>query len=96
MTPKVHERETIAYEGNSETAGILDFNEDGSLIISEEALARYNSLIERYGYDKGRSIEKDFGVSKLENGTYSLTLEAAEIWFDFKQQSERERIDNAK
>lgn len=96
VTPKVHDRETIAYEGNSETAGILAFNDDGSLKITEEARSRYNSYIARFGRDSVTPLTKDFGITKLPDGNYSLTLEGAECWAALKRIEKRQRIDNSK
>lgn len=95
MTPVVHDRETIAFSGNDETAGILGFNDDGSLKIDASGRERYNSLIERFGGDTIPKTEKDFGCTPREDGNFDLTLEGAERWGELRQREKARRIDDA-
>lgn len=95
VTPTTNDRETIAYSGNDQTAGILGFNEDGSLRINESARVRYNSYIERFGRDTVPATSKDFGIKEREDGNYDLTLEGAERWKKMKIIEDRKRIDDS-
>lgn len=94
VTPVLNESKTVEFDGNKQTAGIVDFLDDGSMEITTHALVKYNALIEVYG--KVLKISTDFGVTKLDNGNFSMTREAAENWFKMKLMSERDETENAK
>ncbi len=95
-TPVPHERETTEYSGNDETAGILGFLGDGSLEISDSALASYNSYIGRQGRNLLPPIESNYGITPLESGSYSMSKEAFQKWKKMELLEERERINKAK
>lgn len=94
VTPVVNESKTIAFDGNEQNAGIINFRDDGSLEITTRARDKYNALIEVYG--SYLLINTDYGVTPLDNGNYEMTKEACEDWFKMKLKEEKERIDKAK
>lgn len=85
ITPSVTERETVNYDQNSETAGIIQYLPTGELEINISALARYNDYIAKYGTMFVPNLDHDFGITPLENGNYSLTKEGQEKWFQMKR-----------
>lgn len=95
VTPVTHDRQTIAYDGNDQTAGILGFNEVGGLTISPGGRERYDSLIERFGRDTQPETKKDFGITPREDGNYDLTAEGAERWKKMKIIEDRQRINDS-
>jgi hypothetical protein len=78
VTPKVNDRETIAYHGNSENAGVIGFMADGSLEVDQQLVDTYNELIAKYGTMFTPNIEQGDGITNLGGGSYSMTLEAVE------------------
>jgi len=80
VTPEANERDTISFVNNVEDAGIIGFLPDGSLEITIHARDRYNAFVSQYGGRFTPPILKDYGVKPLENGNYSITLEACELW----------------
>lgn len=61
--PQVHSQ-TVAYEGNIQTAGFLGFSEDGSGIITGKARDRYNALVRLYGAYFVPPLVQDDGLSQ--------------------------------
>lgn len=82
VTPNVKDRETIAYHGNVENAGVIGFLDDDSLEVDRELVDTYNSLIEKYGAMFVPEIKTNQGIVPLVGGTFSMKLQAAE---DFKR-----------
>lgn len=80
VTPIAYERETVAYDNNDETAGIIGFSLSGGLEITQSARDRYNDMVKRHGQELIPPIQKDFGIKEMENGCYDMTLEASEKW----------------
>lgn len=95
VTPNTNERGTVSYDGNDQTAGVLGFNEDGSLTITKSGRDRYNALVEKFGGDTTPKTSKDFGIKALEDGNYSLTLEGAERWHLMNLMLDRSRVNKA-
>jgi hypothetical protein len=78
VTPEVKDRETIAYHGNEENAGVIGFLEDGSLEVDQELVNAYNELIAKYGTMFVPALNQGDGIAPIGQGSYSMTLEAAE------------------
>ena len=88
ITPVVNERETVAYDGNDQTAGIIQDFEDHSSEITPNARDRYNDLIwEREGMLKF-SEKKDFGIAPMDNGNFRITAQGKEYWYSLKLDKE--------
>lgn len=96
VTPVIDERRTSTFDGNQETAGVLEFNADGSLKITESGRKRYNSIVSGFGSKTYPPTEEDFGITSNKDGTYNLTLEGADRWHKLILLMQAERINNAK
>ena len=84
VTPKITERETVAYDGNQQNAGIIQNFPDHSSEITASARQRYNDLIlSQEGILKYYS-KKDYGITPLANGHYKITAEGKEYWYSLK------------
>lgn len=92
ITPIPEERETIAFEGNEDNAGIVGFLDNGSLEITPKARDRYNDLILKVkGMVKYLSY-KDSELTALPNGNWSITKGGAEFWRSLILEDEQQRI----
>lgn len=95
VAPKPVVNKTIAWSGNVQNAGVLGFLPDGGLHIDSTARDRYNGLVALQPDFKKSGlvlplpapIPVDFGITKLPDGTFEMTLQAAkdfavlERWF---------------
>lgn len=95
ITPTIDDRETISYNGNVADAGIIETLPDDSLRITAGARDRYNSLVDDFGDQVSPPVASDFGVTKLDDGTFSITLEGAETWYKLMLVSERYRVERS-
>lgn len=78
ITPVTHERQTPSFDGNTANSGIISIGADGSLEITSYKREEYNSLVEAYGKGLHPPLQKDFGITPLENGNFQMTDQAAE------------------
>lgn len=92
ITPQLSHRSTVQYDGNNDDSGLVQFLQDGSLEITPTARERYNNaILNEYGVLK-YEFNKDFGVTKLDNGNYSITKEGLENWHNAIIFNERTEI----
>lgn len=92
VTPVTRERETVAFDGNEQNGGWVRFLPNGSAEITPSKRDLYNWLIYSHGSKAQPPVERDFGIKKLDNGNFEMTLQAAETYYDLKLMAERERI----
>lgn len=92
VTPTVRDPETVSYDGNQQTAGVIAFLPDGSLLISGSARMRYNGLVAKYGGQFTPRLRPDFGVATSPGGSFSMTLEAADKWHRMSLMEQEARI----
>lgn len=80
VTPIAHERSTIPFDGNDQTAGFIRDFPDHSSEITNSARARYNGLIEYYGNIFNPPITRDFQLTPTGQGTWIISAEGQEKW----------------
>ena len=62
IAPKENTPKAVAYIGNSQNAGVLGFEPDGSVIITSAKRDEYNSLIDSYGTRFTPPLAHDAGL----------------------------------
>lgn len=72
---RVIEDRQPSFDGNEQNSGIIDFFPDKGWLITNNALKRYNILIEKFGKMFEPSINKDYGLI-IENNKNYLSSEA--------------------
>ncbi|MDD2707525.1 MAG: hypothetical protein PHV34_05900 [Verrucomicrobiae bacterium] len=97
-TPAPGRRQTIAFSGNSQTAGIGDFAEDGSMPLDDGKLYEFSSLLEKWGPGLTPPARELEAYVKLDakTGQRLMTCEGAGILLKLKQAAIRARINGAK
>lgn len=93
VTPVTEERSTVGFTGNDQDGGIRDLLPDGSLEVAPWKRDQYNRYIALYGKKLIPKPPKDFGVAPLENGNYSMTKQAAEVFYALILEAETEKVD---
>jgi hypothetical protein len=87
---------TIAYEGNDQTAGVIERLPDGSFKVSARWREYYNLLVENFGTKTRRGhTTKDLGLSEFADGNYRATREAMSRQYEMRLIRDDEQIDNA-
>lgn len=59
--PKIHDTQA-SWDGNQQNSGFIQFNEDGSALITPHARDRYNGLIDLYGGFYKPRLKHDDGL----------------------------------
>ncbi len=96
VTPVVYDRETIAYEGNDETSGVIRFLPDRSVEVSARWRDAFNLLVEEFGNEtRNGHTTKDQGLSEFANGNWRATREAMEREYEMRLIRDDEQITNA-
>jgi hypothetical protein len=87
VTPKIVESQTIAFDGDSQNAGIISKLPDGSYLITANARQKYDSLIAKWATDglirKAHiqpPLAKDAGLTANLDGTWLIDAQHAAIW----------------
>ena len=76
VTPKIlPPAEQPSWDGNVQNSGLIRFSDDGSAVITPHARDRYNTLIDTYGKRFTPALHPDDGVTRLPDGTYSITAQ---------------------
>lgn len=65
-TGTIKEREIMIDARGEQTAGVLQMNEDGSVIVDDQALERYRVLAAQYGDRLTPPMGQDLGVSRAQ------------------------------
>ena len=76
------QRRTIPYNENDQNAGVIEEFDNHSLHITASKLEEYNQLISDYGQLTLPKTAKNFGVTDLKDGTYYLTAQGAERFYE--------------
>lgn len=63
VTPDALVDKGASYDGNERNSGFLQFNADGSGLITSRARARYNVLVEQYSGRFSPALKRDAGVT---------------------------------
>lgn len=95
VTPTVDERQTASFDGNIPDAGIIERLPDDSLHITSSARDRYNDLVDDFGDQLHPPVKRDFGVTKLDDGSFSITLQGAEAWYSLILVRDRDQVERS-
>lgn len=94
VTPVIEEFSEPSFVGNERNSGVVQFTADGAE-VTPRARDEYNHLISEHGSKTVPPITEDFGMTKMDNGNYKMTLEAVSRWKDLLIIRSRDRVDGA-
>lgn len=72
VTPKIVNDNTPSFDGEVQNGGFIGFDSRGYGIITPNARARYNSLIEVYGKKFAPPLVYDVGLTATSTNTYLI------------------------
>jgi hypothetical protein len=72
VTPRQVQDTGASFDGNERTSGFLGYTADGSGVITSNALARYNGLIDQFGKRYTPPLQHNAGVTPFTNGTFKI------------------------
>ncbi len=102
ITPKTGTPTEASFDGNTQNSGIVsqltEIDENGKerptggYVITESALQRYNSYIDRYGSRFSPPLKQNFGTTKRDDGNYNITKEGTRKWYQMILEEETDKI----